>query len=84
MKRTTSFSLPYLPYFFLVLNKNIQLDDGNRNQMVSVDGFNSDLAGTIFEVTQGSILGALLFIVYINDLHYGIKYQINQFYNLRI
>ena len=40
----------------------------NRNQFVSINGFNSDLANTSCGVPQVTILGLLLFLVYINDL----------------
>ena len=46
----------------------------NRNQFVSINGFNSDLANTSCGVPQVTILGLLLFLVYINDLHCAIKY----------
>ena len=46
----------------------------NRNQFVSITGFNSALADTICGGIQGSILGLLLFLVYINDLHCAIEY----------
>ena len=46
----------------------------NRRQYVTINGFKSDVAIMKYGVPQGSVLGPLLFIIYINDLHYAIKF----------
>ena len=45
----------------------------NRKQFVSVSGTEPELASVNYHLSEGSVLGPLLFLIYINHLHYAIK-----------
>ena len=45
----------------------------DRKQFVILDGINSEVLEITGGVPQGSILGPLLFTIYINDMHIAIK-----------
>ena len=46
----------------------------NRKQFVPINGYDSGLAEIKCGVPQGSVLGPLLFLLYINDLNQAIKF----------
>ena len=46
----------------------------NRQQYVSINGYDSGLTKINCGVIQGSVLGPLLFLLYINDLNQAIKF----------
>ena len=45
----------------------------NRNLYISMNGYDSGVAAINYGVSQGSVIGLLLFLLYINDLNQTIK-----------
>jgi len=78
-------SHPKLIYKLKSLGINLQLIQwiehwlDNRTQIVVVNGQTSTSAPTTSGVHQGSVLGPLLFLIYINDITRDMKHQVRLF-----
>ena len=67
----------YRPISLFIKIENIDLFKfylSNHNQHVSINGYESGLAAKNCGILQGSVLGALLFLLHINDLNQRIKF----------
>ena len=51
----------------------------NRQQRVVINGVHSDWAGVCSGVPQGSVMGPILFTIFINDLDDNLKSKILKF-----
>ena len=65
-------------YYYGVTGNSLKLCKSylsNRHQCVSIEGKVSDFENITLGVPQGSILGPLMFIIYINDISSSVQYS---------
>ena len=58
----------------------VQIFFNPRSQAVSVSGIKSTSQPILHGVPQGSVLGPLLFLIYVNDLHEAIPYSLTNLF----
>ena len=73
--------IPFIPlniFFYQNLNglanEWLKYYLSNRKQYVSINGYDSNLADIKLSVLQGSVLGPLLFQVYVNNLNQVLRF----------
>ena len=65
-----------------LVNKWFESYLANRKQFVSINGFESSTSSITCGVPQGSVLGPLPFLIYVNNLHVVIKHcKVDHFAN---